>query len=294
MATLQSIILKYEKWFRLGLLHHEVLKETLLRTFHKNFLTDPKKLYNDLHHKYGNKLRILLKKGVLKQDQYNLILPPGLNETYSSKFDITLLGVLIKNCPKIPPPVNGWTDKNPPSTDLTLAAKLIRVLNWRNWHCHAVPENIDLLLYESKWKEGIDIAKSLGYNGDDNVLSTISLDASRTSVLESLVQRVRLDNDNLRKRMSDNEGNIADLSTKCCELRKVCGSLHSHIDSLSTRVTENDNIIEQCKRELTNIQEELQQYLTRLERVETRVDKTASIFGMCLLMYRTSLDEKKS
>ncbi|XP_057297664.1 uncharacterized protein LOC130628699 [Hydractinia symbiolongicarpus] len=272
MATLQSIILKYEKWFRLGLLHHEVLKDTLLQTFHKNFSTDSKKLYNELHHKYGNKLRQLLQNGVLKQDQYDLIFPPGLNETYSSKFDITLLGVLIKNCPKIDPPVNGWTDNNPPSTDLTLAAKLIRVLSWRNWHCHVDPENIDLLLYESKWKEGIDIAKSLGYNGDANVLSTTSLDAGRTSVLESLVERVRLDNDNLKKRMSDIEGNNTDLSTKCCELRKVCGSLHSHIDSLSIRVTDNDNIIEQWKRELTNLQKELQQYLTRLERVETRVD----------------------
>lgn len=156
MAILQSIILKYEKWFRLSLLHHEVLKETLLQTFHKKFSTDPKTLYNELHHKYGNKLKKLLKKGVLKQDQYDLILPPGLNETYSSKFDITLLGVLIKNCPKITPPVNGWKDKNPPSADETLAAKLMRVLNWRNWHCHVDPESIDSRLFNSKWEEGIN------------------------------------------------------------------------------------------------------------------------------------------
>ena len=198
MSTNKSVadtINEIEYWLRLTTFLHEPLKYSLLRVLH-NTANDPSydglpqnpyQLYQELQNNHGNKIKKLKKKGILKQDQIDLIFPPNDNTTNSSKFDITLICILIRNCcNRLPPPLNGWDDNNPPAHDTSIAANVIRARKWRNYVHHTEPKDIDQQTFDSKWLEGTKIIHHLGYHYDTNQLKLITLDPKHELVLKSL------------------------------------------------------------------------------------------------------------
>ena len=80
-------------------------------------------------------IKDLQKKNVLKDDQVNLLLPQN-QRTFSKKWDVTLICVVIINFTKLPPPKNGWKKELDP-TDVTVAAFVVMARRSRNMMNHA-------------------------------------------------------------------------------------------------------------------------------------------------------------
>ncbi|XP_057292394.1 uncharacterized protein LOC130621106 isoform X1 [Hydractinia symbiolongicarpus] len=192
----QALVTQYKHWFQLGLLHHEVLKVSLLAVLHnynnlpsyKGLPSDAVQLFDRLNNKTNHKkIKKLLNKGIIKQDQFDLIYPKG-GATDSTKFDITLIVVLLRNCTNLPPPVQGWDVKYPSVNDQSLAAFVIRAREWRNFHHHTDPKTITDVKFTDRWHEGAKIAVALGYTGDINAFMLVSLDSERTSISMLLIE----------------------------------------------------------------------------------------------------------
>ena len=107
----------------------------LLDDFHSIFSGDPSDLYKALlKHQPTFETHRKSKKKILKNDQYDLLLPnDGL--TYSSKFDITLLFYLLRTCCNLTVPKTGWK-KEPKSTNNSKEANYVRIKNLRNYNQH--------------------------------------------------------------------------------------------------------------------------------------------------------------
>ena len=150
MISINDVINAVQFWLRLAIFLHDLLKNSLIWVLH-NKLNDPSydglpedpyKLYEFF--KNHKTLQQLIKNKKLQQDQINLIFPPNDNRTFSSKFDVTLTCFLIRNCcDRLQPPANGWGDKNPPDSDQSIAANVIRAREWRNFVHHEEPNEID-------------------------------------------------------------------------------------------------------------------------------------------------------
>ena len=123
-------------------------QQALLEVLHNNGVpTDPEELYdffNTIENK--NKIDDLKKKRILKDDQINLLLPQN-QKTFSKKWDITLICVVIINFSTLPPPLTGWK-RDPDPTDTTTAANVLRIRKARNDNNHAT---LDTLKDENKF-----------------------------------------------------------------------------------------------------------------------------------------------
>ena len=170
------------------------------------------------------KLNKLCKKGVLSKDQMLLIFPPN-QQTHSEKFDTTLLVLLIRNCTNIPPPVTGWGDKDPPSTDRSLAANSIRARELRNFFHHTEPKDLDEKAFNAKWSEGENIIKDLGFQYDTQALKKATLDPTRLSVVHSLLQFLQQQQcaikNELDVKFKSNKDDLNDLLKQLCKLEKT-------------------------------------------------------------------------
>ena len=107
-----------------------------MERFHNNetqsFSKDPKKLYLELQEKKPQ-IDKLKEKSVLKQDQYDLLIPPSGDTVDSTKFDITLLMVLLTNFCGFEYPMRNWI---PQSTDIDTFANIVRVKRTRDMVQH--------------------------------------------------------------------------------------------------------------------------------------------------------------
>ena len=212
VTSLSSIITTYEPWLHYGTFVHEPLKESLLGVLHNlsgdtsydGFPTNPKDLYREFDKNHRVTLNKLLGKGILKKDHMQLIFPPNKQETYSNKFDVTLLAVLIINCCNLPPPVNGWKDKNPPSSDQSKAANVIRARELRNFFHHTEPKDFDKKTFDAKWLEGDEVVNRLSYKYDSQALKTASLDPTKLSVVHSLLQFLQINQNAIQKQIDSN------------------------------------------------------------------------------------------
>ena len=217
VTSLSSIIKTYEHWLHYGTFVHELLKESLLGVLHNlsgdtsynGLPTNPKDLYREFDKNHRVTLNKLLGKGTLKKDQMQLIFPPNKQETYSNKFDVTLLAVLIINCCNLTPPVNGWKDKNPPLSDQSKAANVIRARELRNFFHHTEPKDFDKKTFDAKWLEGDEVVNRLSYKYDSQALKTASLDPTKLSVLHSLLQFLQINQNAIQKKIDSNaEGQL--------------------------------------------------------------------------------------
>ena len=279
---LKDTVKKFEFWFRLGLFLHEVLKTALYNVLHNTYgdslyhglSKTPKDLYNELDQTFRSKIDKLYQKGVISRDQY-LIIFPNNKQTDSTKFDVTLLVVLIRNCLNIPAPANGWNDKNPHIRDQSLAANAIRAREWRNFCHHHDPDSIDLNMFTVKWDEGVNIAKGLGYTVDVSALKTVSLDVSRLSVLQSLITFLNIQQTKLDKQLGDLKLEVNKHDTEIMDqLKPQIKEIQTDIDKLkqySDKCLQNEKDVSQfnfnmdiafadiqiMKKEIKNLKDEL-------------------------------------
>ena len=129
-----SLTQKHENTIKCYLAINYHCKQALLKVLHSHDVpTDPEELYNFF---VANKAKIMQLKGrVLKDDQIDLLLPQN-QRTFSGKWDVTLICVVIINFSTLPAPTTGWK-KNPDVTDVTVAAIVLKVRHKRNIINHA-------------------------------------------------------------------------------------------------------------------------------------------------------------
>ena len=259
MASLASTIKTYEHWFHYGTFVHEPLKTSLLDVFHNvsnntsynGLPSNPKDLYRELDQNHKVTLTKLQQKGVLKQDQMLLIFPKNKQETYSDKFDVTLLVVLIINCCNLPPPVNGWKDKDPPISDISIGANVIRAREMRNFFHHTDPKDFDKQTLDKKWLEGDTVVSALGYNYNSKALKTATLDPTKLSVVLSLVQFLQIEQDASKKQIDRNTE-----SSK---------TLHKKIDSLNASL---EQMKKQTESNIQSVKKDAADQLQHASRLE--------------------------
>ena len=113
------------------------LKDALLDVVHDanhgGVPKDPAALYQ-FFDKNKDKIKKLQK--ILKQDQIDLLLTQN-QRTFSDKWDITLICVVIINFTSLQPPVKGWKVSPPDSTDTSIAAFVLIARSLRNLFNHA-------------------------------------------------------------------------------------------------------------------------------------------------------------
>lgn len=95
------------------------------------------------------------KKPLIKKEQEKLI-----NEGQYTKFDISLLYVLIRNCTNIPQHANRWGN-TPSAGDKSVSANIERIRLIRNKYAHVDTIHVSDTEYDHRWQEIFDIVQGL-------------------------------------------------------------------------------------------------------------------------------------
>lgn len=95
------------------------------------------------------------KKPLIMKEQEKLI-----NEGQYTKFDISLLYVLIRNCTNIPQHANRWGN-TPSAGDKSVSANIERIRLIRNKYAHVDTIHVSDTEYDHRWQEIFDIVQGL-------------------------------------------------------------------------------------------------------------------------------------
>ncbi|XP_066936874.1 uncharacterized protein [Clytia hemisphaerica] len=288
-VSVANAIKEIEHWLRLTCFLHDPIKNSLLQVLH-NKLKDssyqgipdnPVALYQFFSNN-KNTLNQLVQNKILKKDQLELLLPTGGNQTFSSEFDVTLIALLIQNFTNLPPPKKGWKNKNPPSTDTSIAAFVIRAREWRNFINHIAAKTIDLILFQQKWQEGCDIIKGLKYTYNTTFLETMPLDPKHNLVLKSLkkcfaklksnqktisdqvqdiqcdVFDIQIDATTIKKDVADIRRDVADIQDNVTDIRRDAADIRRNVADINTNISEMDKDLGNVQKEVTEMKNEIQ------------------------------------
>ena len=247
MPLVADVIKIIEFWLRLATFLHHPLKSALLfvlhntgkRTDYVGLRENELDLYNELNRNIG-KINHLLKKGILKQDQVDILLPPGTNKTDSSTFDVTLIIVLITNFTTLPPPKNGWKGKFDP-TDLSTAAFVIHARKWRNVFIHGTePKSLCKSDFDRIWLEGENIVKGLGLTTiDTKALKSINLDTRNSFVSNSLftyIKKIQGTLDTHDKQLAITQGDLVNAKNDITSINASLVVVKSDLDNVKSDV----------------------------------------------------------
>ena len=175
-----------ENGLRMQLLN-EKITQTLRNKFHQYFSSDPKTLFTELSTHQAT-LKGYLRKKILYKDQYALLLPSnGLSD--SETFDISLFTFLLRSLCGLPQPITGW-DKDPPPTDQTESANLVRVRKGRNKIQHR-PLQWDVTSFNVLWNEIGESLIGLGCTKDElKELKECPIDPVKVQELKAALEKV--------------------------------------------------------------------------------------------------------
>ena len=266
MLTITQLIEKIKFWLHLAILLHGPLKENLLHILHnkkndpsyKGLPEDPTELYKELS-THEETLDKLVSDKFLNKNDRKILLPTN-GKTDSSKFDVTLITVLIINCTTLQPPRDGWDQKSPPTNDPSVAANVLLGRYWRNYLHHTDAYSIDEAIFDVKWNEGVDIVQGLGGDVSEMAaLKTTSLDPKQELITFSLLEFSQIEVDKLRRRV--------------CVLETTTNTVDSQTQQTAAEVQQIDGKVQQIDGNVQQIDDEVQQIQQRLDR---QIDNIAS------------------
>lgn len=163
----------------------------LQRYFHRYYPSNPIELYKELKGlPVYSKLNKLRSRKVITYPQWCVLFPQA-KQTDSKQFDITLLFVLLVEICDIEPPEKGWHN-NPPSTDTSDAAFIVRVKRNRDKQKHYPGLNISSNEFNALWEE-------LG-------AALLHLNCSSTDIND--IKRKHLDKELLNKYQTATDANL--------------------------------------------------------------------------------------
>ena len=126
------------------------IEESLRKKYHIKLPQDPVQLYDYLLKNHEKDINKLLKKNVLKQDQYDLLFPQN-KKTDSMTFDVTLLVLQLRSFWFKKPPAGKTWDEWPDNNDNSDVAHLNRIRLTRNLIQHSqqsIDENTFLDIFK--------------------------------------------------------------------------------------------------------------------------------------------------
>ena len=139
---------------------------------------DPQELYDFFQDKdQQDKIKDLQKRRILNANQIDLLLPQN-QRTFSLKWDVTLICVIIINFSKLPPPTNGWF-KPLDAGDISVSAFVVVAREERNRLNHAKADIFnDEKNFRPFWSKVTDVLKTFQYTklDDFNNLETENVD----------------------------------------------------------------------------------------------------------------------
>ena len=236
-------------WLRLVVCASEHINPGLLDVLHndgpntdptyKGIPRDPKLLYIFLSTPQSIIIINQLKsKNIIKQDQYELLFPPGCVETDSKKFDPTLNQVLIRNFTTLKTD-NGWwkLDKLLPG-DTSVAANAVRAVAFRNSVYHyGCPGDMKKLEFDNKFTEADNILKGMKYTGNIVNVKTMSLDPERISVLKALYKLVQIQTNKLQVAYDNSAADISTIKNLKTDVSKLKDDFLSY-EKLSKQIND--------------------------------------------------------
>lgn len=178
----------------------------------------PAKLQENLA-KVKNRLHDLWQeKRVLNSSQWDNLYPHVAHSVNSANFDTTLLVVLLRNiCPTLAPPVNGWKQE-PPDTDKSEAADILRIKFFRNEvYAHAPSDSVDDETFDTLWKNISEPIVRLGksrYEAIVDQLKTQCMDPKLDSHYKELLKQWKLNDDNIKEKLEQMGHKIEQIDKK--------------------------------------------------------------------------------
>ena len=273
MLTITQLIEKIKFWLHLAILLHGPLKENLLHILHnkkndpsyKGLPEDPTELYKELSTTHEETLDKLVSDKVLNKNDRKILLPTN-GKTDSSKFDVTLITVLIINCTTLQPPRDGWDQKSPPTNDPSVAANVLLGKYWRNYLHHTDAYSIDEAIFDVKWNEGVDIVQGLGGDiSDMAALKTSSLDPLQENMNISLLEFNQIVVDKLRRR-------VCELESTTDGVNKQAQQNAGEIQQLQQRIDQQNEDIEADNEFIHNkIDEQAQQTSEEIQKLKNEI-----------------------
>lgn len=150
---------KLQRWLRLTVLLHNGIQPALLAVLHRGMPSEPKALYNELCTVHGCNLKVLETNGTIHPGQLGKLFPVT-RESFSQRFDIPLIAVLINNC----------------TFQVDIKSAIVQARQWRNDLLHTVPSEFDENTFKRKWKEGERIIQELRNECEIKHLKKVSVD----------------------------------------------------------------------------------------------------------------------
>ncbi|XP_057317162.1 uncharacterized protein LOC130662340 isoform X1 [Hydractinia symbiolongicarpus] len=230
-----------ELWLKLCLYVENFIKQALLNVLHnvnnKNTYTglpsDPSRLYSQLQN-HHTKLTKLKDKKVINNDQWLLLFPANL-QTDSTKFDPTLIVLLIINCTNLPPPSGGWKQKCPSTNDMSVGAFVLRAREFRNMIMHySNPSILRESEFTTIWLEGDQILNGLGYAINTNTLKHDSLDPERMDYFRLFLNHLQYGQSQLQRLVDENTtdvSNLANFARKVIEIKESISDIKKDFEA---------------------------------------------------------------
>ena len=231
--SLSKIINENKRWLKTAVCVSHHLKNALLQILFNrqkdpNYIglpEDEEELYKELL-KFQRLFQSLLKKRVLKQDQYDIIYPND-KKTYFSKFDINIIVLLIRNCQTLPLPAAGW-DNAPLPQDTSLSANIMRARIIRNIIFHYTdPSAMDEVEFQKLWSDIASILQALNYYEDISQIQQGNFDPYPIEVLKSRLVYIEEKHDRFKYHTGEE---LVEINNKVCEIKEVLSKKQNEED----------------------------------------------------------------
>ena len=222
--SLSKIINENERWLKTAVCVSHHLKNALLQILfnrqkdpnYKGLPQDEEELYKELL-RFQPQFQSLIKKRVLKQDQYDIIYPND-KKTWFSKFDINIIALIIRNCPMFPPPAAGW-ENAPLPHDTSISANIMRARIIRNIIFHyADPSAMEEAEFQKLWSDIESILQALNYHEDISVIQQGNFDSYPMEVLKSRLIYLEEKHDRFKHHTGDE---LIEINNKICDMKEV-------------------------------------------------------------------------
>ena len=277
LSKLEQKIKNGQEWFKLAAAINELFEECLLPIVHRDGAAYQAIVYtglpkdetllfttlSDIQHK--SKLDKLRNSNILKQDQYDLLFPSN-GKTDSSKFDITLLGLLFRTFSGLITLNGMWRIDLIDPADISLASFVVKLLDLRNrlfhWGNIEVMSKVDSNKF---WSDAVSIALGLQYVNDIKRFQNITLDPDNVLANRIWQQKLQFDVDQLGKEHEDLKAKQGSLETKHDKMETRYEELETTQEHLETK----QEVMEKKQEDLETNHEYLN---TKQEKLETKQD----------------------
>ncbi|XP_068742720.1 uncharacterized protein [Montipora capricornis] len=209
----------------------------------------PANLAADLNSCYSI-LNNLLRRRILKRQQWDKLFPGGGAAPDSNTFDITLLFLLLTNICGLTPPHTGWHRK-PAASDTTPEANLARIKFFRNQvYGHVTTTGVDAPMFNTLWKEISAVLVPLGLSqaeidrlkaercGEEDYLDVLRDWAEREADLKTQLHDMLQLQTTVKQNVEENKSILKDLRIQQSTTQGIVEEGNFMIEDIHQIVTE--------------------------------------------------------